>query len=88
LQIGHTLILNRYIVLRYYKALLGISERRLVSTEPLMTDVRVILVCASDKILEQVDEQLGKSALQKLKQEGVEFIMNHQVKRATPTSAR
>jgi hypothetical protein len=26
--------LNRYIVLRYYKALLGISERSLVSTEP------------------------------------------------------
>jgi hypothetical protein len=27
--------LNRYIVLRYYKALLGISERSMVSTEPL-----------------------------------------------------
>jgi hypothetical protein len=26
--------LNRYIVLRYYKALLGISERSMVSTEP------------------------------------------------------
>ena len=52
-----------------------------------MSDVRVILVSASDKILEQVDEQLGKYALQKLKQEGVEFIMNHHVKGATPTSA-
>jgi hypothetical protein len=28
--------LNRYIVLRYYKALLGISERSMVSTEPLL----------------------------------------------------
>ncbi len=53
----------------------------------LMTDVRVLLVSASDKILEQVDEQLGKYALQKLKQSGVEFIMNHHVKEATPTSA-
>jgi len=53
----------------------------------LMTDVRVILVSASDKILEQVDKQLGKYALQKLKQEGVEFIMNHHVKEATSTSA-
>jgi NADH dehydrogenase len=53
-----------------------------------MTDVRVILVSASDKILEQVDDQLGKYALQKLKQEGVEFLMNHQVKSATPSSAK
>ena len=52
----------------------------------LMTNVRIILVNASNKILEQVDEQLGKYALEKLKQEGVEFIMNHQVKGATPTS--
>ena len=53
----------------------------------LMTDVRVILVSASDKILEQVDEQLGKYALQKQTQEGIEFIMNHHVKGVTPTSA-
>ena len=52
-----------------------------------MTDVKVILVSATDKILEQVDEELGKFALQKLKGSGVEFIMNHQVKGATPTSA-
>jgi NADH dehydrogenase len=52
-----------------------------------MTDVRVLLVSASDKILEQVDEQLGKYALQKLKASGIEFIMSHHVKEATPTSA-
>jgi NADH dehydrogenase len=52
-----------------------------------MTDVKVILVSATDKILEQVDEELGKFALQKLKGSAVEFIMNHQVKGATPTSA-
>jgi NADH:quinone reductase (non-electrogenic) len=52
-----------------------------------MTDVKVILISATDKILEQVDEELGKFALQKLKGSGVEFIMNHQVKGATPTSA-
>ena len=52
-----------------------------------MTDVRVILVSATDKILEQVDEELGKFALEKLKESGVEFIMNHQVKGATTNNA-
>ena len=52
-----------------------------------MTDVKVILISATDKILEQVDEELGRFALQKLKGSGVEFIMNHQVKGATTTSA-
>ena len=52
----------------------------------LMTNVRLILINASNRILEQVDEQLGKYALEKLKQEGVDFMMNHQVKGATPTS--
>jgi NADH:ubiquinone reductase (H+-translocating) len=36
-----------------------------------MSDVRVILVNSSDKILEQVDEQLGEYALQKLKKSGI-----------------
>ena len=35
------------------------------------------------KYLEQVDEDLGEYALQKLKSNGVEFIMNTQVKGAT-----
>ena len=45
-----------------------------------MSDVRVILVSATDKILEQIDEELGKFALEKLKEGGVEFIMNTEVK--------
>jgi NADH dehydrogenase len=52
-----------------------------------MSDVKVILVSATDKILEQVDEKLGKWALQKLKEKGVEFIMNKHVVGATSTSA-
>src|SRR5207302_9995504 len=42
----------------------------------------------SDKILEQLDEKLSEFALHKLKQRGVEFIMNHHVKEATPASAK
>ncbi len=45
-----------------------------------MSDVRVILVSATDKILDQIDEELGKFALEKLKENGVEFIMNSLVK--------
>jgi NADH dehydrogenase len=52
-----------------------------------MSDIRVVLVSASDKILEQIDRRLGNYALQKLKQSGVEFIMNHHVKGATSASA-
>jgi NADH dehydrogenase len=52
-----------------------------------MSDVRVILVSATDKILEQIDEELGKFALEKLKQSGVEFIMNTQVKGAAKNKA-
>jgi NADH dehydrogenase len=53
-----------------------------------MSDVRVILVSATDKILEQVDDKLGQWALQKLKARGVEFIMNKHVSGATSTSAK
>jgi NADH:ubiquinone reductase (H+-translocating) len=53
-----------------------------------MSDVRVILVSATDKILEQVDEKLGEWALQKLKTKGVEFIMNKHVAGATATTAK
>ena len=52
-----------------------------------MSDVRVILVSATDKILEQVDEKLGKFALEKLKENGVEFIMNALVKGASKDKA-
>jgi NADH:ubiquinone reductase (H+-translocating) len=53
-----------------------------------MSDVRVILVSATDKILEEVDEKLGEWALQKLKAKGVEFIMNKHVVGATATTAK
>ena len=53
-----------------------------------MTDVRVLLINADDRILQQVDKDLGKWALQKLKSKGVEFIMNTQVKGATQMSAK
>ena len=53
-----------------------------------MSDVRVILVSATDKILEQVDEKLGQWALQKLKAKGVEFVMNKHVTGATDTTAK
>ncbi|MGH9952800.1 MAG: NAD(P)/FAD-dependent oxidoreductase, partial [Nitrososphaeraceae archaeon] len=48
-----------------------------------MTEIKVILVSASNKILEQVDDDLGKWALQKLKTKGVEFMLNRQVESAT-----
>jgi len=53
-----------------------------------MTDARVILVNATDKILEEVGEELGNYALQKLKQKGVEFIMNTQATGATAGSVK
>jgi NADH:ubiquinone reductase (H+-translocating) len=53
-----------------------------------MSDIRVILVNAGDKILEQVDEKLGQWALQRLKAKDVEFIMNKQVAGATATTAK
>lgn len=52
-----------------------------------MTDIRIALVSATDKILEQIDEELGEFALQKLKENGVEFIMNSKVKDVTIENA-
>jgi NADH:ubiquinone reductase (H+-translocating) len=52
-----------------------------------MSDIRVILVSATDKILEQIDEELGKFALEKLKENGVEFIMNTLVKGSSKDKA-
>lgn len=51
-----------------------------------MAHVKVILVNAEDKILSQIDEDLGQRALEKLKQRGVEFVMNRQVTGATESS--
>ena len=53
-----------------------------------MSDVRVKLVCATDKILEEVDDELGEWAMGRLKTKGVEFIMNKQVVGATPSNAK
>jgi NADH dehydrogenase len=48
-----------------------------------MTDIKIILVNSHDKILPEVGEELGDFALQKLKENGVQFIMNTRVKEAT-----
>jgi NADH:quinone reductase (non-electrogenic) len=53
-----------------------------------MTEVRVILIHTTDKLLEQIDEPLGKFALEKLKASGVEFMMNTHVVGATPNSVK
>ena len=53
-----------------------------------MTEVRIILVHTTDKLLEQIDEPLGKFALKKLKASGVEFIMNSHVIDATANSVQ
>ena len=53
-----------------------------------MTEVRIILINAGDRILEQVDNGLGIWALQKLESKGVEFIMNSQVRGAKSNSIK
>lgn len=56
-------------------------------TEIYITDIRIVLVNATDKILEQTDEKLGSFELEKLRINGVEFIMNSKVKDVTQESA-
>ena len=53
-----------------------------------MTEVKMILVHTGDKLLGQVDEELGRFALGKLKTKGVEFIMNTHVVGATPYTVK
>jgi len=53
-----------------------------------MTEVKIILVHTGDKLLEQIDEDLGKFALEKLKAKGVEFIMNTHVVGATQNAVK
>jgi NADH:ubiquinone reductase (H+-translocating) len=48
-----------------------------------MTQLRVILIEGTDRLLEQVDEELGRFALEKLKESGVEFIMKSLVTELT-----
>lgn len=60
---------------------------RLYYPDIYMTDVRIILVSATDNVLEQIDEGLGKFAIEKLEERGVEFIMNSKVKGASKEKA-
>jgi NADH:ubiquinone reductase (H+-translocating) len=53
-----------------------------------MTDIKIILVNSHDKILPEVGEELGDFALQKLKENGVQFIMNTHIKGATASTAK
>ena len=50
------------------------------------TDVRVVLVNASNRILEQIDEDLGDYALRRLKTKGVDVRLNTEVSGATTNS--
>ena len=52
-----------------------------------MSDVKVILVSATNNLLEQIDEDLGHYALEKLEENGVEFIMDTLVKDVTEDKA-
>jgi NADH:quinone reductase (non-electrogenic) len=49
-------------------------------------EIKIILVNAHDKILPEVGEELSKFALQKLKERGVQFVMNAHAKWATDMS--
>jgi NADH:ubiquinone reductase (H+-translocating) len=53
-----------------------------------MSDIKIILVNSHDKILPELGDELGDFALQKLKERGVQFIMNTHVKGATATTAK
>ncbi len=48
-----------------------------------MTDVRIILVSAEDGILKEIDDELGRYALERQKLKGIEFIMNTHANGAT-----
>ena len=51
-------------------------------------DVRVILVNSHEQILPETSEELGKYALQKLKEKGIEFIPNVHASGATTDSVK
>lgn len=51
-----------------------------------ISEVRVILIDSNEKLLAEVDEELGEFALEKLKVSGVEFMMKCPVTGATPNS--
>ena len=51
-----------------------------------MSEVRVILIDSNEKLLAEVDEELGEFALEKLKVSGIEFMMKCPVTGATPNT--
>ena len=51
-----------------------------------ISEVRVILIDSNEKLLAEVDEELGEFALEKLKVSGVEFMMKCPVTGATPNT--
>jgi NADH:ubiquinone reductase (H+-translocating) len=51
-----------------------------------LSEVRVILIDSNEKLLAEVDEELGEFALEKLKVSGVEFMMKCPVAGATPNT--
>lgn len=53
-----------------------------------MSEVRVILIDSNDKLLAEVDEELGEFALERLKASGVEFMMKYSVTAATSNSIK
>ncbi|MGC1930149.1 MAG: NAD(P)/FAD-dependent oxidoreductase, partial [Candidatus Nitrosopolaris sp.] len=53
-----------------------------------MSEVRVILIDTNEKLLAEVDEELGEFALEKLKVNGVEFMMKCPVTGATANSVK
>ena len=53
-----------------------------------MSELRVILIDSEDKLLAEVDEELGEFALEKLRVSGVEFMMRCPVSGATRNSIK
>ncbi len=53
-----------------------------------MSELRLILIDSEDKLLAEVDEELGEFALEKLRVSGVEFMMRCAVSGATPNSIK
>lgn len=53
-----------------------------------ISEVRVILIDTNEKLLAEVDEELGEFALEKLKVNGVEFMMKCPVTGATTNSVK
>jgi NADH dehydrogenase len=53
-----------------------------------MTEIKIMLISAEDSILSEIDEELGKYALEKLKDNGVEIITNTHANGASGNSLR